>query len=422
VGAATATITAVEGSRFAGSKSVTYKIVGPSLTKAKVTGVSDKVYTGNDADVMQSGYVLTCEGVTLTEGTDYTVSYSGISKAGTAKITFSGKGGYSGKLTKSYKIAAGSLTSDAGGVNARISMKYYLQGEEESSARVITSLSQITAPYVKGGSKPVVVLYYDGVKLVSGQDYTVKYAGNTAVTTADTAENKLPRITVTGKKNFKGSLSGTFQITDGLFSDDNGKVSMTAKDVVYQKKAGAYQTTVTLKDVDGKKLTAGKDYGKELRYTYDQTVTCTSADGSTVTRNQGDAVEDTDIVPAGTVIRVTATGMGAYAGNHAENATLSCTYRIVTGDIAKATVKAAAKAYLNGQKVTLDATDLSVTTKGGIVLVEGRDYVIDESTYVNNINTGKASVVIRGIGDYGGEKKVTFTIGSKKILWWKTNY
>jgi glucan biosynthesis protein len=179
---------------------------------------------------------------------------------------------------------------------------------------------------------------------------------------------------------------------------------------------------VTLKDVDGKKLTAGKDYEKTLRYTYDQAASCKTAAGESVSRSQGDAVEDTDIVPAGTVIRVTAVGMGAYAGKNAENASLSCTYRIVTGDISKATVKAAAKAYLNGQKVTLDATDLSVTTRGGTALVEGRDYVIDEDTYVNNTDKGKASVTIRGIGDYGGEKKVTFTIGSKSIFWWKTNH
>jgi hypothetical protein len=365
---------------------------------------------------MQSGYVLSCNGVTLTEGTDYTVSYSSLSKAGTAKITFSGKGGYSGKLTKSYKIIAGSLTDSS------ISMKYYLQGEDESSASSITSLSQITAPYVKGGSKPVILLYYDGVPLVSGQDYTVRYANNNAVTGSGTAQDKLPQITVTGKNNFKGSLSGTFRITDGLFSGDDGKVSMTAKDVVYQNKAGSCKTTVTLQDVDGKKLTAGRDYEKTLRYTYDQETVCKTAAGESVSRSQGDAVEDTDIVPVGAVIRVTAAGMGAYAGNDAERATLSCTYRIVTGDIARATVQVAAKAYLNGQKVTLNTTDLSVKTGDGIVLVEGRDYVIDEDTYVNNTDKGRASVTIRGIGDYGGEKKVTFTIGSKNILWWKTNH
>jgi hypothetical protein len=427
IGTATATITAVEGSGYIGSKSVTYKIVGTSITKAKVTGLVNKEYTGYEADVKQSGYALTIGDKTLTESKDegktgdYTVSYDNISKAGTAKVVFQGINAYTGKLTKTYKITAYNIAAEDGGSAPKITMAYYLQGETAEQARTIQFLSEITTPYVKGGSKPVVVLFFNGTELTCGKDYTVKYANNNAVTTATIADNKLPKLTITGKGSFKGSISGTWKITDGQLSDET-KLTMTAKDVAYKDKKGNYKTTVTLTDISGSKLAAGRDYEKILIYIYVNNTEVKDADGNTVTRKAGETASETDIVPAGAELRVTATGMGAYAGAEEGNAMLSRTYRVVEADISKATVKMTGKTqpYLNGRAVTLKATDLSVTFNGAAEsLVEGVDYEIDEKTYTNNRNKGKATVVIRGIGKYGGEKKVTYTIGAKSILWWK---
>ena len=42
----------------------------------------------------------------------------------------------------------------------------------------------------------------------------------------------------------------------------------------------------------------------------------------------------------------------------------------------------------------------------------------DEDSYKNNVNKGKATVVVKGTGNYSGTKTITFTIGSKGILWW----
>lgn len=422
IGTATATITAVEGSGFVGSKSITYKIVGTSLTKAKVTGVTAQVYTGNEEDVKQSDYTLTLKDQELVEGVDYVVSYSNISKVGTAKITFQGINEYTGKITKSYKINAYNISLDEFGDNVCISMEYYLQGENKSAAREIGALEEIQAPYVKGGSKPVVILYFNGAELTPGKDYTIKYTNNNAVTTYDMAEKKLPKITITGKGNFKGSFSGTWCITDGQMSDENEKLTMTAKDVVFKKKKGAYKTTVTIKDISGSKLVAGKDYEKNLVYTYEEETWLDGADGEQIVRSPGAVVEAVDIVPAGTTIRVTAVGKGAYAGETADGASVSQTYRVVASNITGAKVKVSAKSYLNGREVTLNPEDLTVTFKGVTEpLVYGEDYEIDVNTYTNNIKKGKATVTIRGLGNYGGEKKITYTIGAKKILWWKSS-
>ena len=82
-------------------------------------------------------------------------------------------------------------------------------------------------------------------------------------------------------------------------------------------------------------------------------------------------------------------------------------------------VKAAAKNYQDGRPVTLTAGDLSVTMSGvEEPLALGRDYVIVEESYTNNTKKGTAKVTLRGIGNYGGEKTISYTIGAKKLLWW----
>ncbi len=78
-----------------------------------------------------------------------------------------------------------------------------------------------------------------------------------------------------------------------------------------------------------------------------------------------------------------------------------------------------AKVYQNGDAVTLTSDDIVVTLNKE-PLEYGTDYTIDASTYTNNTKKGKASVVLKGTGtNYGGEKKITFTIGSKALVWWK---
>ncbi|MDE6737902.1 MAG: Ig-like domain-containing protein [Lachnospiraceae bacterium] len=440
IGTATATITAVEGSGYAGSKSINYKITGTSIAKAKVEGITNREYTGDEEDARQpyGAYTLTLNDQILTESTDngltgdYVTVYANTAKAGTASITFKGINEYTGQIRKSYKITAYNIGSDDGGQNPEITMKYYTQDEpytqdKPERLKQIATLSEITAPYVKGGTKPTVLLYFKGNELTAGKDYTVKHSNNSAVTPIDSAERdekKLPKITITGKGNFKGTISGTYTITDGRLNQNNGKITMTVKDMVYKGRKNTYKSTVTLKDCNGSKLAAGKDYDRNLIYTYAESVSWNDADGNKIVRGAGDPVGAEDIPAAGTMIRVTAKGMGAYAGETSDSeespATISAIYRIVEADIAKAKVTAKAQVYRNGRAITLTPEDLKITVSGNPnELVYGVDYVIDEDTYTNHTNKGKATVIIRGIGNYGGEKKITYTIGSKTLVWWR---
>lgn len=447
IGTATATITAVEGSAYIGSKSVTYKIVGTSLSKAKVEGLENKEYVEIDRTLHTEtdGYEREYQKMLQTPGAyrlvlndqilkesedggktgDYLVSYAGAAKkgamkAGTATIIFQGINAYTGQIKKTYKILPCALAEERIGAGRDFTLFYHTQ-DEPGREIPLAGLDGMTTPYVKGGSKPVIGVKFRGQTLAQGKDYTVSYKNNNALTTADTEEKKLPAFTINGKGNFKGKLTGNFTITDGRF-DQAGKITVVWKDVVYQNKKNAYKAKITLKDVNGAKLAAGRDYDKNLRYAYaEDTKTLVLEAGEYVEqeRRAGDIVGEADIPQTGTKIRVTASGMGAYAKEAEAASEISAVYRIVAADIAKGKVKVAAVHYRDGRPVTLTAEDLTLTMSGVADPLEyGKDYLIDEGSYVNHTKKGKAKVTLRGLGNYGGEKTITYTVGAKE-LWWQ---
>lgn len=418
IGKATATLTAVEGSGYAGSRSVTYQIVGTPITKAKVEGIVNKEYTGKESDVQQSGYALTIGEKVLVESKDggetgdYMVSYLKTDKVGTATIVFQGIHEYSGQLKRTYRILPYEFTPEQVGDGQDITLSYCTQDAPEKVIS-LPDIDGIATPYVKGGSKPTVLISFRGQLLTLGKDYTISYRNNNALTTADMMANRLPAFTVTGKGNFKGKLTGNFTVTDGRMSD---KVTMTLKDVVYREKKAAYKTQVILRDVNGAALSAGRDYDRNLQYTYEADTEVKIFKGEPVLRKAGETVGEEDIPQVGAAIRVTAQGMGAYQG--ADDAECSAVYRIVAADLAKARVKVGAKSYLNGREVLLTAEDLTLTISGAAEpLCLGEDYIIEDKTYVNHTKKGTARVTLRGIGNYGGEKTISYTIGAK-ALWW----
>lgn len=428
IGTATVTISAVEGSEYAGSKSVSYKIVGTPIARAKVEGIETITYPGPAGDGQQSAYTLTLEDKVLVESKDggktgdYVVSYAGAAKkdavkAGTATIVFQGINEYSGQLKKNYKIQP--YPFDEAEVGQEITLSYHTQ-DDPGKELALTSLNAVSTPYVKGGSKPVITVTFCGQTLEQGKDYTVNYKNNNALTTTEMEEKKLPVLTISGRGNFKGKLTGTFTITDGRM-DKKGKIGMSLKDVVYRERKNAYKAKVTLKDVNGASLAAGRDYDRNLQYDYAKdAIVLVSEEGMLVEqeRKAGESVGEADIPKAGTVIRVTAKGIGAYAGETGSVPRISASYRIVAADFTKVKVKVAAKAYQDGRPVTLSPEDLTVTMNGvAEPLVLGEDYEILNESYVNHIKKGRAKVTLRGLGNYGGEKTITYNIGAKS-LWW----
>ena len=71
------------------------------ISKAQVTGVSNKWYTGS---AIKQSLTVTFEEKKLVEKTDYTVSYANNVKAGTAVITIKGIGEYTGTKEVTFKV------------------------------------------------------------------------------------------------------------------------------------------------------------------------------------------------------------------------------------------------------------------------------------------------------------------------------
>ena len=116
---------------------------------------------------------------TLTSGTHYTVSYSNNTNAGTATVTITGKGNYTGTKTANFTINAKSASN--------------------------LTISAISAVTYNGSAQTPTVTVKDGTTtLTSGTHYTVAYSNNTNAGTAT--------VTITGKGNYTSTKTANFTI------------------------------------------------------------------------------------------------------------------------------------------------------------------------------------------------------------------
>lgn len=98
-------ITADGYADYTGSAKVT--VGRAKITKATITFKKKSVYTGK---AQKPAPTVKLNGVTLKKGIDYTVSYENNKNAGTATATITGKGNFTGKISKSFKINQAKLT------------------------------------------------------------------------------------------------------------------------------------------------------------------------------------------------------------------------------------------------------------------------------------------------------------------------
>ena len=176
--AGTASITITGKGNYTSTKKVTFSITGKPVSGTTVTlSKTSLVYNGK----AQTVTVTVKDGTTtLTNGTHYTLSYAANTNVGTATITITGKGNYSGTKKVTFKITAKAISSAA------------------------VTLSKTALVYT-GKAQTVTVTVKDGTTVLkSGTHYTLAYAANTNVGTAT--------ITITGKGNYGGTKKVTFKI------------------------------------------------------------------------------------------------------------------------------------------------------------------------------------------------------------------
>ena len=321
--------------------------------------------------------------IMLKEGVDFTVSYTDNVNAGKASFVIKGKGIYRGTKKGSFKIEPLDIS--------------VLKGSHADK----------TAPYEKKGARAGVSLSFNGIPLTEGTDYSLSYSGSKNV-------GSLRTVKVKGKGNFKGKLSFGFTVSK---ADMGSNCVITASDVVWKDKAGAFYSKPVLKDDYGSKLSAGKDYAKNYGYTYAED--CWLSNGTL--RKSGDKVNDSDIISANFIKETGAVpiNISVYAAGASYQGSITGQYRVGLADIAKAkvTVNGGTPYLFSGRAVCPGADELNVMIKDGNSYVYLDGYTSYEITgYSGNDRCGTATLTIKGTGVYCGQKTVKFKIKKRSLF------
>ena len=215
-----------------------------SISKASVT-LSTSTYA-YDGKAKTPSVTVKVGGKTLKNDTDYTVSYSNNTKVGTAKVTITGKGNYTGSVSKTYIIKNNFKKATVSGI----------------STKAFTGKNITQSITVK----------YNGKTLKKGTDYTVSYSSNKNIGTAT--------VKVAGKGSYTGTITKTFKInpakqeiqkltakSKAFFVDWAQKGSATGYEIQYatnSKFTSAKKVTITNNKTD--KATVSKLSGKKKYY------------------------------------------------------------------------------------------------------------------------------------------------------------
>ena len=219
-----------------------------SISKASVT-LSTSTYA-YDGKAETPSVTVKVGGKTLKKDTDYTVSYSNNTKVGTAKVTITGKGNYTGSVSKTYSIKNNFKKATVSGI----------------STKAFTGKNITQSITVK----------YNGKTLKNGTDYTVSYSSNKNIGTAT--------VKIAGKGSYTGTITKTFKInpakqeiqkltakSKAFFVDWAQKGSATGYEIQYatnSKFTSAKKVTITNNKTDKttiSKLSGNKKYYVRVR-------------------------------------------------------------------------------------------------------------------------------------------------------------
>ena len=221
-----------------------------------------------------------------------------------------------------------------------------------------------TAAYAKGGAKPNVTVTVNGRSLVMNTDYTVSYKNNTKV-------GNIAKVVIKGKGNYSGSVTKMFSIEQQSLRAENIKI------YVSDAQTGK-NPAVTVYDANGKKLTANSDYRTEI-----------------------DKKEHK--------VTITPGKNGLYKDSVDKDYRELPKKQLVTSVTLKKT-QPKSFAY-TGEEIKLEQDWLTV--KAGKTELKKNEFEI--IGYVNNIQKGTATVIIKGCGEYGGIKMYNYKITAKNL-------
>ncbi|MBQ1698293.1 MAG: hypothetical protein II075_10470, partial [Bacteroidales bacterium] len=214
----TATVTISGIGIYEGSNSKNFNILQRSIADASISTIADVVYTGT---AFSPDFSVTLDNKTLSSTSDYDFNFEDNVNVGTAKLTITGKGNYSGTITKNFNISAISIA------NAEV-----------------TDIQDFV--YTGEPLKPAFDVILDSKKLDSNTDYDFNFEDNVNVGTA--------KLTITGKGNYSGTITKNFNISAASIA----QATVTGvKDFEYTGEALTFDFSVTL---DNKTLSSTSDY------------------------------------------------------------------------------------------------------------------------------------------------------------------
>ena len=375
----------------------------------------------------------------LEAGKDYEVSYDkdDFTNVGTITVTITGKGNYSGTVTRSYKITPKSVT-----VTADNKSKVFGETEPELTAKVAGTLGNDTVEYT--------------LSRKAGED-----VGTYPITASGKAEQGNYKVTYVA-----GTLTITSQSIDpGTDSekpnpDYTGAKVNSPKDSVYDGKEHKWMPTVTDKT---KTLELGKDYTVEYSTknfkdvgTVEVTITGIGNYSGTVKRSYkvtpkeytvttesatktysgtaltaGGKVEG---IVSGETVEFTTTGSQTEVGTSKNTYELvwksakATNYTLAKESIGELTVKAKSIVPDDSDKTGITVNEpsdskydgkehkevLTVTdTKTGKELVAGTDYSVTYSSDL--VNAGTVTIKVAGLGNYTGSFTKTYKITQRSV-------
>ncbi|MEI3115150.1 MAG: leucine-rich repeat domain-containing protein [Eubacteriales bacterium] len=369
-----------------------------------ISDVADQTYTGS---LIAPNVTVTCNDVELVKDTDYTVSYSNNKNVGTATISITGIGDYTGTIKKNFNIVARGISD--------------------------TTIGSIPNQTYTGNSiSALPVITYNGATLTKDVDYTLSYSNNINVGTAT--------ITITGKGNFKGTTSKTFSISARAMTDTSvanvssqtytGNVISPLPTITYNNKTlkkdtdytlsysnniNAGTATITITGKGNFTGTTSKTFSISARAMSDTSVANISSQTytgnvisplPTITYNNKTLKKDTDYtlsysdnINVGTAT-ITITGKGNFAG------TTSKTFSISARAMSDTSVANISSQTYTGNVIS----PLPTITYNNKTLKKDTDYTL---SYSDNINVGTATITITGKGNFTGMTSTTFIITQK---------
>ncbi len=360
---------------------------------------------------------------TLIKDTDYTLSYSSNVKAGSATITITGKGNYSGTNSTTFTINPVALTITAantgkvyGEIDPSLSVSYsgFVGTDNEADLGGTLAISRVA-----GETPNTYAITPSGS---TSSNYTIGFVTGTftitakAMSTADITVDPIADLTYTGLAQtpsivVKDKGVALVNNTDYTYLHSNNTNAGTATITITG--IGNYSGTKTVNfTIKRKTLTITTDDKQKVYGTNDPPLTV-SYDGFV------NGEDNTDLLNTQTITRATGQSLGIYAITATGYASSNYAIAYVPGTFAiSSKLISSSDVVISGvtNKVYTGIAQIQAGLKiedGSDELSEGIDYSL---IYTSNTFVGTATITISGIGDYSGSRSVTFAIAKAPLI------